>query len=176
MLQLGAQDAGVQVVQAAVEAVAVDVRAVGAVIAQPAHRGSISALLVTIAPPSPKVPRFFWMMKLVQTASLNCADLEAVAARADSLGVVLDHQELVLVGDLADGLHVGALAVEMDRDDGLGLGRDGRFDLGRVDALGLRVAIDEDGRGAGDPDGFGGGEKGVGVGDALRRPGRCPAP
>ena len=39
--------------------------------------------------------------------------------------------------------------------------------LRRVDALGLRVAIHQDRRRAGDPDGFGGGEKRVGVGDAL---------
>ena len=32
---------------------------------------------------------------------------------------------LCFVGDLADGAHVGALAVEVDGDDGLGLLRDG---------------------------------------------------
>ena len=32
---------------------------------------SISSRLVTSAPPSPNVPRFFWMMKLVATASLS---------------------------------------------------------------------------------------------------------
>ena len=31
----------------------------------------MSALFVTSAPPSPKVPRFFWMMKLVVAASLS---------------------------------------------------------------------------------------------------------
>ena len=31
----------------------------------------MSALLVTRAPLSPKVPRFFWMMKLVVAASLS---------------------------------------------------------------------------------------------------------
>ena len=31
----------------------------------------MSALLVTSAPPSPNVPRFFWMMKLTEVASLS---------------------------------------------------------------------------------------------------------
>ena len=69
------------------------------------------------------------MMKLVVAASLSSADLEARAVGADALGVVLDDLELVLVGNLLDGRHVGALAVEVDRDDGLGLGGDGRLDL-----------------------------------------------
>ena len=58
------------------------------------------------------------------------ADLEAVAARADALRVIFDHQQLVLVRDLADGLHVRALPVEVHRHNRLGLGRDGRLDLG----------------------------------------------
>ena len=32
---------------------------------------SMSSRSVTTAPPSPGVPRFFWMMKLVHTASLS---------------------------------------------------------------------------------------------------------
>ena len=58
--------------------------------------------------------------------------------------------------------HVGALAVEVDGDDGLGLLGDGLLDLLGIDVLGLGVAIDEHSCGAGDPDGFGGGEEGVG--------------
>jgi len=67
----------------------------------------------------------------------------------------------VLFRDLADGLEIGAEAVEVNRDDRLGARRDRGFDLGRVDVLRLRIAIDEDRLGAGDPDRFGGGEEGV---------------
>ena len=63
------------------------------------------------------------------------ADPEPVAGGVDRLRVVFDHAQLVLVGDLPDRRHVGALAVEVDRDDGLGLRRDRRFDLRRVDAF-----------------------------------------
>ena len=55
---------------------------------------SMSALLVTSAPLSPKVPRFFWMMKLVVAASLRLADLETGAGRADGLGIVFDDTQL----------------------------------------------------------------------------------
>ena len=122
---------------------------------------SISGSFVRRAPPSPKVPRFFWMMKLVEVASTQVADLEAVARRVDRLGVVFDHAQPVSVGDLLDGRHVGALSVEMHGDDGPGPGRDRGLDAGRVDAFRLRIAIDEHGVRAGDPDGFGGRKKGV---------------
>ena len=75
--------------------------------------------------------------------------------------------QLVFVGDLLDGDHVGALAVKMDREDRLGLRRDGRLDPLRVNALGLRAAIHKHGRRAGNPDRLGGGEEGVRVGDDL---------
>src|ERR1035437_993919 len=55
----------------------------------------------------------------------------------------------------------------MNRYQSLGPGRDGRFDLGRIQAIGSRVGVHEYGRGAGDPDGLRGGEEGVGGGDAL---------
>src|ERR1035437_777163 len=55
----------------------------------------------------------------------------------------------------------------MNRYQSLGPGRDGRFDLGRIQAIGSRVGVHEYGRGAGDPDGLRGSEEGVGGGDAL---------
>ena len=95
------------------------------------------------------------------------ADLEAVARGPERLRVVFDDQQLMLVGDLADGLHVGALAVQVDRHDGLGLRCDGRFDLGWVDTIRFRVRIDENSRRPRDPHGLRRGEERVGGGDAL---------
>jgi hypothetical protein len=57
----------------------------------------MSALFVMSAPPSPNVPRFFWMMKLTDTASLPDQN---GCRRRRWLGVVFDHVELVRVGDL----------------------------------------------------------------------------
>ena len=51
------------------------------------------------------------MMKLVQTASLSSPILKPSPARPDGLRIVLDHQQVVLVGDFADRLHVRALTV-----------------------------------------------------------------
>jgi len=55
----------------------------------------------------------------------------------------------------------------MHRHDGAGLGRDGSLDLGHVDVLRPRLDVDKDGGRARKPNGFGGGEKGVGGGDDL---------
>ena len=95
--------------------------------------------------------------------------LEAAAVGVDGLGVVLDDEAACgPVGDgLLNGRHVGALAVEMHGNDGLGLGRDGRLDEVGPDALGVRTAVYEHRGGPGDPDRLGGREKGVGVCDHL---------
>ena len=94
------------------------------------------------------------MMKLIEVASLNSPILKCRRG-IDRLRVVFDHAQLVLVGDLLDRRHVGALAVEVNRDDGLRLRGDRRFDFRRVDALGLRIAVNQHRRGAGNPDGLG---------------------
>ena len=39
------------------------------------------------------------------------ADCKAVTMRSDGLSIVLDNQKIVLIGDLADRLHVRALAI-----------------------------------------------------------------
>ena len=89
------------IVQPAVEAVAVARALRRAVVPQLAHDARrSSALFVTTAPPSPNVPRFFWMMKLVHAASLSSPILNRRPG-ADRLRVVFDHEQLVLVRDLA---------------------------------------------------------------------------
>ncbi len=81
--------------------------------------------------------------------------------------VVLDHKELVLIGNLADGLHVRALSVQMDGDNRFRARRDGGLDLGGVEVVGLGIGVHKHGSGAGNPDCLGGGEECVGGGDAL---------
>ncbi len=86
---------------------------------------------------------------------------------ADRLGGVLDNHELMLLGDLHQGVHVGHLAVEVHGHDGARAGGDFCLDLRHVQVVGGGINIHEDGRGADARDGAGGGEEGVGRGDDL---------
>lgn len=82
------------------------------------------------------------------------ADVAQVAALAPlvfgtkALGSILDHDQVVAVGDRIDLVHVGRLPVKANRHDGLGAGGDCRFDLGGVNVAGIRLNIHEDGFGA----------------------------
>ncbi len=71
------------------------------------------------------------------------------------------------IGNGADRAHVGALTIQMDRDDRPGPGRDGGLDLRRVDRVRAGLGIDEHRRRAREPDRFCRGEKRVGRRDAL---------
>lgn len=84
----------------------------------------------------------------------RAADMAQVAALpplvfgTKTLRGVLDHDQLVTIGDRIDLVHVGRLAVEADRHDGLGARGDGGFDLGGVDVTGVGLDIHEDRLGA----------------------------
>ena len=76
------------------------------------------------------------------------------------MGRVLDDRQSVLAGDGVDGIHVGALAVQRDGNDGAGARGDGDFQPGRVQGVGARIDVDVDGLGAQQGDGFCGGDVG----------------
>ena len=65
------------------------------------------------------------------------------------------------------GIHVSRLAVQMDRDDGLGPRRDLRLDLRDVNVVGRCIAVTEDDLRPRHFYGFGGGHERVGHGDHL---------
>ncbi len=165
VFEFGAQDAGLDVVQTAVEAEAVHVaggRAVGA--EQLGH----AVDLFVVGDNRTAIAEAAQVFLDDETGSHGIgelADLEGIARRVNGLGVIFDDPELVLVGDLFDRRHVSALPVQMDRHNALRLAGDGCLDLGGVDALGLGIAVNHDYGRAGDPDGFRRGEEGVGVGD-----------
>ena len=165
VLELGAEHAGMQIIQTAVETVAVNVARVRAVIAQLANAGVDLGVVRDEGAAVAEGAEVFLDDKTDRRRVAQFAHLEAVAVRSDPLGIVFDEAEFVFGSNLLDGEHVGALTVQVHRDNGPGLRRNGRFDLCRVDALGPRIAIDEDGRGAGGPDRLGGGEERVRVGD-----------
>ena len=61
------------------------------------------------------------MMKLVAVASLSSPIWKPSPRAPMPWALSSITKQLVFVGDFADGLHVRALAVKMDRHDGLGL-------------------------------------------------------
>ena len=81
------------------------------------------------------------------------------------MGCVFNHRYAVFCGNGVNGVHVCALAVQADRDDGAGSRRDGGFELGRIKVVSARVNIDIHRLGAQQGHGFGGGNVGKAGGD-----------
>src|SRR6185503_1812688 len=119
MLELGAQNARVQVVEPAVKPETVHVARVRAVVAQLADlRVNVRTVCYQRAAVA-KCAEVLWDDEADGCRVAEFAGLETAAVCADPLRVVLDQAELVFVSDLPDGEHVGALAVKMHRHDGL---------------------------------------------------------
>ena len=62
----------------------------------------------------------------------------------DGLGSVFDDIEIMPGGNLHDGVHVAHLAIEVDRNDGLGARTDRCFDLRGIEVVGSAIDVDED--------------------------------
>ncbi len=58
----------------------------------------------------------------------EAADATALVLGAVRLAGILDHDQAVAARDLEDRIHVGRLAVQVHRDDGLGARGDRRLD------------------------------------------------
>ena len=87
---------------------------------------------------------------------------------AEALGPVFDHRECcVFCGNGFDPDHIRTLAVDADRHDGFGAGRDDRFDQGRIHVKGVGLDINEHGFGVEQGNHLGGGNPGIGDGDDL---------
>lgn len=92
--------------------------------------------------------------------SAEVATFVAMVGGAEALGGVFDDRDVAMAGgDGVDGVHVGGLAVEADREDGLGAVGDLGFDEGGVDVAGVGFDVDEDRLGAEQDDDFGGGDE-----------------
>src|ERR1041385_873099 len=92
-------------------------------------------------------------------------DFESVAVRADSLRIVFEDEEFVLIRDFANCFHIRALAIQVHWDNRFGFGSDGCFDLCGINAFRDRITINKDRRSAGNPNAFSRSEKGIGVSD-----------
>ena len=89
---------------------------------------------------------------------------------AVGMGAVFDDDQVVLLGQGQDGVHVGHLVSQVDEDDGTRAGGE-RF-LGGfwIEAVGEGINIDDDRDGAGSHGGSSGGLEGVGGDDDLIAP------
>ena len=96
------------------------------------------------------------------------AELAALVARAKPLCGVVEHEQAFSLGDLGDGVAIGRLAEQVDRNDrdrleaGLAGGRDAALERFRAHVEGRFVNIDIDRRRAGPRHGRSGGDEGEG--------------
>ncbi len=80
-------------------------------------------------------------------AVAQLARVDSVELGAVPLAGVLDELQVIFRGDFAKGVKIAGQTVQVDGDDGLGLGRDKRLDLVHVHVHRRIVDIDEDGYG-----------------------------
>jgi hypothetical protein len=167
MVELDLEDGGLDAVEAAVDALdLVDVLLQGAVVGEEA--GPAGEVLV-VADDGPAVAVGAEVLPRVEAEGPGEPEgpgLNAPDRREMRLGAVLDHVEVMLFADVADGLDVGRLAKDVNGDDGLCLLGDLGLDLGRVDVEVL-VDVHEHGPGPGLGDGLRGRDPAVGHGDDL---------
>ena len=90
-------------------------------------------------PPSPPVVKVLFWQKLQPAMWPIVPVFLPLYDAAEGLGVVLDHEQVVLLGKGHDLVHVADVAVEVDRHDGLGALGDQL--LGRLDADAVVVEV-----------------------------------
>ena len=95
------------------------------------------------------------------------AELAPVVRAVDRLAGVLHPGQAVALGDLHQRGHLGRVAEDVDDQDRLGAGRDGRLDRRRVHVERERVDLGEHRRGAGEQDRVGGRDERERRGDDL---------
>lgn len=83
------------------------------------------------------------------------------------VGGIINHAQVVVVGNFLDGSRVAGVAVAVHRHDGGGVRGDGGLDLGRVEVEGVRLHIYKHGLAAVPQERVRGGDKGVRRGDDL---------
>ena len=120
MLQLGTEDAGMEIVEPAVETKAVDITFGRPVVAQLADSGVDVRVVREEGPTVTKRAEVLLNDEADGSRVAQLADRETIAGGVDSLRVVLITQ-VVCVGDFPDCSHIGALTVEVHGNDGLRL-------------------------------------------------------
>mmetsp|Transcript_20919 Transcript_20919/g.80520 ORF Transcript_20919/g.80520 Transcript_20919/m.80520 type:complete len:416 (-) Transcript_20919:3495-4742(-) len=93
------------------------------------------------------------------------AALAAPVGRTEALGGVFDDREPVALGDRVDGVHVGQLAIQAHRHDGLGARRDRCFNEVGVDIGRVSLDVDEHRHATGQHDHLGRGRERERAGD-----------
>jgi hypothetical protein len=166
--QLGSEYGGLHLVQARVQAldlvVVLDPRAI---VAQHAHRvghGRVVGRQPTAVAHGAQV---LARVKAPGRHVGQPAHAAPAPARRVRLGAVVQHAQAMARRHGVDGVHVGRLSVQMDRQDDLGARRDRGLDAGRVQVVGARVGLDRDRRRAALADGQPGRDVGVAGHDDL---------
>ena len=161
MRQLGAQERGLQGVEAEIAADermmifrlhavhAKDGRAFGEI-------GVVRAEQAGVA----KRAEIFGGVKTKRAAGAERAGLAAMIFCAEGLRGVFDDGEVVRPREGENAIHVRGLAIEVHGDDGLGAWGDFFGGVGHIEVEAGRADIHEDGRGAHARDAASGGEKG----------------
>ena len=166
VIKLDQQHGGLQGVQAAVDADGRVHVALG--LAMQANLGHLAAQLVVVGEAGAAVTVAAQRLAGEEAGAADggqAARALAVTGGAKALGAVLDDRQAMAGSNGVDGFHVGALAVQADRDDGAGARRDGRFQQAGVQVAGVGVDVDEDRCGAQQADGLGRGDEGERGGD-----------
>src|SRR5579884_1797653 len=136
VLEFHAQDASVNVIEAAVESEAVHRTLQRAVIAQALYGGGNIFAVGDERAAVAKGSEVLLDDEAGADGIAQFALLETVAVGVDGLCVIFYNPELVLLGDGAHRLHIGAVSVEVDGNDTDRLRGDGGFDLAGVDVVG----------------------------------------
>lgn len=170
-LQLDAQNCSVDIVEAAVVADAVVGTFHRAVVAQLADLGGKLFIIGGHGAAVAKASQVLLDDEAQANGIAELADGKVIAPCANALGAFFHDKEVVRFGDARDLWHVCGEAVQVRRHNGASVRRDCGFDLGDINITSLGIAVHEYGCGAGQPDGFRGGEKSVGCGDVS-----SPAP
>lgn len=89
----------------------------------------------------------------------------AVLGRAETLGSVFNDGHIMFCANAIDGVAIGHLAKEADRNDGFGARGDGGFDLADVDVVSVGLDVDENGFRADEQDDFSSADPGERDGD-----------
>src|ERR1051325_3938694 len=156
-----------QVIEPAVASHAVAGALLGTVVAQLANRAIDLGIIGDDCAAVAERAEIFLDDEADSRGVAEFSNAEPVAACADSLGIVLNDLQIVLVRDLADRFHVGALSIKMNRYEQFCARCNRAFNLARINAIRTRIGVDEDGGRARDPDRLRGGEESVRRGNAL---------
>src|SRR3972149_9895267 len=143
VLELGAENTGMQVIQTTVEAEAVHIALIGAMVAQ--FPDSVIEIRAVGAdgPSIPKGAQVFVGDEAVADGVGELPGLESVSMGIDGLGIVFHDKQAIFIGDFSDLIQRGALPGQMNGHNRPGGGGAPLPTPPGFDAAGLWVTVDQ---------------------------------